>query len=319
MQGVRAMVARHWVVVLVGLVASCAVDSQESRGYGPQGELLSHSQRGVTASSELERIGCEATQLPSGYSLVCPETVLCADNEDPRPLGIRIASWNIKVGSIEGLDAITAALLAIDADVIMLQEVDVDVARTGVVDQPREIANALGHQYAFAPTVALEGGTYGIAMLSRLPYQFVGTVPLTNAGAAEPRTAIEAHLCIGASELRVINHHADYTLAAAETSVLELADYISDEAQLGALPTLFGGDFNQEPTDRGLRACVDAGLVDVLAEFDPAPTRGSRRIDYVFAKACTAAWILAAEVVSSSASDHQALVVDLELPSDDPE
>jgi endonuclease/exonuclease/phosphatase family metal-dependent hydrolase len=267
----------------------------------------------VEKSSGSQQVGCMTDGAAGPLALVCPKTGRC-NSRVRSPLHVRSASWNIKVGSTRGLDAVIGTLRQIDADIVLLQEVDVGVERTGSVDQPRLLADALGYQYVFAPTLALEGGAYGIAMLARLPFAVVAKIFLTNDGAAEPRTAIEAHFCIGAEALRVINHHADYTLKAAENSVIELLNVARASEQP---PTLFAGDFNQEPWDQGPMACTAAGLVDVFAIFDPTATLGTRRIDYFFADSRAAAWIYTAHVVATAgASDHSALVVDLWIPTE---
>jgi endonuclease/exonuclease/phosphatase (EEP) superfamily protein YafD len=75
---------------------------------------------------------------------------------------------------------------------------------------------------------------------------------------------------------------------------------------------VFAGDFNQEPEDIGPTACVEAGFTDAVAPFDASGTRGARRIDYVFVGNAIATWVVGAGVVDGDASDHRALVVDMQ-------
>jgi endonuclease/exonuclease/phosphatase family metal-dependent hydrolase len=240
--------------------------------------------------------------------LVCPHFTHCEPNA-VAPARMRVVTWNIKVGSQRGLDKIIDTLRALNADIILLQEVDSDVERTGHVDQPRVIAEALGLAYIFAPTLNLEGGTYGIAMLSRLPFASAARIPLSNDDAAEVRTALAVDVCVGARQWRVINHHADYELAGAQRSVVEVLQALA--AQRGSR-TIFAGDFNQPPSERGPRACPLAGLVDAVAPFDTHATWGSERIDYVFVDRTIVDRVVDAEViVVGKASDHNAVIVDL--------
>jgi endonuclease/exonuclease/phosphatase family metal-dependent hydrolase len=283
------------------------VDAAHARWSKQDAEPESAGDDTGDAGVDLDDKGCiDDADGGTLFSLSCPRTQRCSSGKFPAAT-IRVASWNIKVGEVQGLAAVVNVLREVGADIVLLQEVDVTVQRSGDVDQVRAIADELGYQSTFAPTVALEGGLYGIAMLSRVAFQSVVRVPLTNLYAGEPRTAIEAEFCWGA--LRVVNHHADYMPAGAEESVIELLDV----ATASSAPTLFAGDFDQIPSDRGPQACVQADLRDVLADLDPAPTFGDRRIDYVFANKLASSMVQSARVVPTDASDHALLVVDLRL------
>jgi endonuclease/exonuclease/phosphatase family metal-dependent hydrolase len=112
---------------------------------------------------------------------------------------IRVGTFNLAsgrdaAGSSVDAGGLRAALAAVDADVLAVQEVDVGQPRSGLVDQPAEVAAALGaRDWRFAAAVAgtpspfrsswtpvdppvlhgpgdaLTGPHYGIALVSRLP------------------------------------------------------------------------------------------------------------------------------------------------------
>ncbi len=278
------------------LAASCSDDT--SSPTDADGDAAASSQGPLCTDDALE-------ELPS----TCPTTVAC-DDESSAPSQLRLVSWNVSAASHASIDAVIAQLHEVDADIVLLQELDVDVERSGVIDQPRRIAESLGYEYVFVPTLALEGGFYGIALFSRLPFNAVSKIALSNDGAAEPRAAIDARLCLGARSLRVINHHADYRARGAQASVLEVLDAIARDADL---PVVFGGDLNAEPEAPGPLACVEAGLVDALALYAPRPTWNGRRIDYLFVDSAVRPWLAAADVREAEASDHRAIVLELSL------
>jgi endonuclease/exonuclease/phosphatase family metal-dependent hydrolase len=228
------------------------------------------------------------------------------------PERIRIVNWNIKVGMQRGLDAVRDTLRELHPDVVLLQEVDDNTVRSKHVDQARALAEGLGAQfdYAFAPALELQGGSYGIAMLSRLPFQAAGVIELSNSGTNEPRTAIDAQLCAGPSPLRVVTHHADNSVTGSANSCNEILDTL---LRSPLERTIFAGDLNQPPTESGPTACVDAGLLDVLAERDPTPTFSTRRIDYFFVGRQLAEQVVDAKVVQTDASDHELIVMDLRM------
>jgi endonuclease/exonuclease/phosphatase family metal-dependent hydrolase len=227
------------------------------------------------------------------------------------PSLLRIVDWNIKSARDSSVMAIASTLRMLDADVITLQEVDMHTQRTGGIDEPASLARALDYSYAFAATVPWEGGYYGIATLSRYRLTSVERVHLSNADASEPRAALDALVCPGATCIHAINHHADLVPHAAELSTTEVLQHI--HAEHGARVALLG-DLNQIPSDAGPRACLEAGLVDLGAEFGGAPTAGDLRIDYAFADAALAPCVERLAVMDAGAeSDHRLLAFDLDM------
>jgi endonuclease/exonuclease/phosphatase family metal-dependent hydrolase len=158
---------------------------------------------------------------------------------------LRVASYNLlhgislRSGHVD-LPAAAAAIGALDADVVALQEVDRALPRSGEADQVGELAAALGMDARFAP--ALLGSpdaswdevgdtdpgsaAYGVGLLSRLPIRTVARVPLPGGGAAtrapgaspsnpgwdrEPRVALVADLALDdTAVLRVTSTHLSY-------------------------------------------------------------------------------------------------------------
>lgn len=255
--------------------------------------------------------GCEQPDDAGPLALICPKMRAC-DPHAPFPQHLRIVDWNIEHGAEHGIEAVLDQLRALEPDVVLLQEVDRDVDRSGVVDQPELLAAGLGPQYqaVYAPTLELEGGLYGIAMLSRLPFRGVAEIPLSNMEVGEPRTAIDARLCVGPMPLRVVNHHADYQKPGAAISVQEILKVLQNTAVPG---TVFSGDFNQDPDEVGPEACVTDGLNDVLATHDAGPTFATNRIDYFFVDDLLVDHVADGSVVQSDDSDHKPIMMDMTL------
>jgi len=227
------------------------------------------------------------------------------------PSLLRIVDWNIKSARDASVMSIASTLERLDADVITLQEVDVDTQRSAGVDEPAALARALDYNYAFAATIPWQGGYYGIATLSRYRFTSVERIHLSNLDATEPRTALDALVCPSAACIHAINHHADLVPLAAKVSTTEVLTHI--HAEHAARVALLG-DLNQIPTDAGPRACLEAGLVDLGAESGGAPTAGDLRIDYAFVDAAMAPCARALEVMDASAeSDHRLLAFDLDM------
>lgn len=84
---------------------------------------------------------------------------------------MRVATYNIRHASLKGLDAIRGVIASLGADLVALQEVDRGVARSGAQDQAETLGKALGMEARFGPAIRLDGGEYGVALLSRFPIE----------------------------------------------------------------------------------------------------------------------------------------------------
>ena len=91
------------------------------------------------------------------------------------PDSLRIISYNIhhanppaKPGVID-IQAFIDVFKKYPADVIALQEVDVNTKRSGNINEAKMIADGLGMYFFFGKAIDYDGGYYGVALLSRFP------------------------------------------------------------------------------------------------------------------------------------------------------
>jgi len=86
---------------------------------------------------------------------------------------IKIISWNVRhgLGQDEVIDIrrIGEILKSLNADIIALQEIDVNAKRSNRINQPEVLAEILGYDYHFTPFTETGSGEYGLLTLSRLP------------------------------------------------------------------------------------------------------------------------------------------------------
>jgi endonuclease/exonuclease/phosphatase family metal-dependent hydrolase len=181
---------------------------------------------------------------------------------------IRAAAWNIERGTM--FDGILAALrehprLA-DHDVYHLTELDHGMARSGNRFVARELAEALGLNYAFAPVyIALQKGSgveaevegentlslHGLATFSRWPMANIHAVPLPNGKdkmrGKEKRLgwlrALIADVEHPSGTFRAVTVHLDAHCSRAHRrrQMKIILDHLDS---LGPLPTVIGGDLN---------------------------------------------------------------------------
>ena len=241
----------------------------------------------------------------------------------PHPPGarkLRVATYNIHHGA--GVDNVLdprriAAVLR-DVDIALLNEVDVNWARSGFADQAYEIAAAAGFaHYAFGPSLAVPQagrGTayYGNAILSRYPILRAERHPLPTPPGREPRTALAVEVEIDGTPLTLIATHLGLNRAERQAQTAALAELVRSIKT----PLILAGDLNAHPDAPEVQR-LTALLADTHAlAFDgpgltfpsPEPTA---RIDYILLSQDLVPHLLAHHVPHSQASDHLPVIVEI--------
>jgi endonuclease/exonuclease/phosphatase family metal-dependent hydrolase len=250
-----------------------------------------------------------------------PRTGACA------AAALRILTYNVH--GCRGTDGrlsparIAAVIAEARPDVVALQELDAERARSGGLDQARAIARGLGMRFHFHAALRVEEERYGDAVLSALPLRLVRAGPLPGPLPREPRGALWVAVDLGAgTELQVINTH----LGLLGRERLAQADALLGEGWLGhpdcrGRPAVLLGDFNAVPGSRAYRRLAgrlcDAQGSAAPPGHRPRPTFPARwpvlRIDHVF----LGGEVEAMEVkvlrgpLERVASDHLPLAVDI--------
>lgn len=152
-----------------------------------------------------------------------PSGVAASSPEGKVDLRLRVATWNIHSGvGVDGRFAperILRVIDELDADVLALQEVG--TARPGF-DLPAWLGEAAAGELHFRATCQTRHGAFGNALLSRIPLLSAACVPL-DAGAREPRNAIDARLEHQGHRLRLIATHLGLARAEQHAQLAQLA------------------------------------------------------------------------------------------------
>jgi endonuclease/exonuclease/phosphatase family metal-dependent hydrolase len=154
---------------------------------------------------------------------------------------LRVVTFNVALG--ENVEALAEALTThpdlAGADVVLLQEIESHPAE----DQSRaaRLAAALGMGHAYAPAREVDGGTHGLAILSRFRLSDVEVMALPRVELTiRPRHRIA--LAARIAGVRIVNVHLDTRINITDR-ILQLRPAILDEPA----PVLVGGDFNTNP------------------------------------------------------------------------
>jgi endonuclease/exonuclease/phosphatase family metal-dependent hydrolase len=234
---------------------------------------------------------------------------------------LSVVTWNIERG--QQYDSILGALRTLDADVILLQEVDRYVRRTGYRDVARDLAHALDLNWVSGgefQEIGEGGGARpaitGQATLSKAPITDASVLRFKaqakwrwSINPVQPRRGGRMALKARTAGLLVYNTHIE-SGGNDRLQRRQIAEIVEDEAREAAAaagPVMIGGDFNNGPV---LRATMFASLgvadfTDALASHETrGPTALGQRhpIDWIFVK--NARGVRGRIVDTKSASDH---------------
>jgi endonuclease/exonuclease/phosphatase family metal-dependent hydrolase len=254
---------------------------------------------------------------------------------------VRVATWNVHdlfdaedrmvppgaedevpaPGEVEEkLLALAAVLAAVDADLVLLQEVE----NRAVLGR---LATLAGY-----PEARLVEGTdprgIDVAALSRLPIERYVSHLGERDGAGRPlwpRDCVELHARAGGRAIVVVGTHLSSAVSDGGARRAEQARRVREIADAAraadpAALVLAGGDLNDLPTSAPLAPLLADG-----AWLDRAPAgaitwsgaSGSARLDYLLVAREQAAALSSLEVVAgpdvAAASDHRPVVADLRL------
>ena len=170
-----------------------------------------------------------------------------------------VASYNIHRGigldRRRDLDRIAGVIAEMDPDVIGLQEVIRDSGGTEHADQAAYLAAKLRMQLVMGVTRPHGGGTYGNAVLSRLPVVGSASHDLSH-GTRERRGCVRVDIAVQGTALHVFNCHFGLAFRERREQVQLLSALMGASAGLDG-PRVLMGDFNEwhrGPVSRGLRA-----------------------------------------------------------------
>jgi endonuclease/exonuclease/phosphatase family metal-dependent hydrolase len=170
---------------------------------------------------------------------------------------LTVASYNIHRGiGLDrrlDLDRIAAVIAELGADIVGLQEVISDNGGPQA-DQAAYLGARLGMDVVMGGTRTHGSGTFGNAVLTRLPVKGFGRCDLS-CGTREPRGCLRVDLAVGDRLLHVFVVHLGLAFGERRQQVGLLGRFIRASAELAG-PRVLAGDFNEwhrGPVGRQLR------------------------------------------------------------------
>ena len=235
---------------------------------------------------------------------------------------MRVACLNIHGGRCgtgakrPSLPRIADLLRSVSPDVVLLQEVDRRLPRSGFADQAGLLARAMRQGDAGDWYWTFHGrldfgllGSFGNAVLSREPFTDTRRVALPSGG-GEPRGAVGV-VFAGDMPAIVYTTHLGLRDSWREMQLAALADAVVADRQNG-YAVLVGGDFNAPPDAPEIARFVErTGLAPVSPDAPTFPaSEPAHRIDFLFAT--SGAIVADAGVVAdANATDHALIWADV--------
>jgi len=254
--------------------------------------------------------------------------ILIPEKIEVVPDTIRVMTYNVH--SCVGRDGkispsrIARVIRRHEPDIVALQELDVGRKRTGEVNQPRLIAEELGMDYYFRPSVLIGEERYGNAVLSRYPIELIraGQLPrIIKNSMVESRGVIWTVINIAGTKINLFNTHLSFLPLEGVNQAKALlgAQWVANPACQG--PVILCGDFNAFPNSQLYRNIkkVFRDAQEELSDYSPKATWFSRypigRIDHIFIGPQIE--VTNVEVsgtdIDRIASDHLPLIVDIKF------
>ena len=245
----------------------------------------------------------------------------------PDPAHLSVVTWNIERG--QEYEAILRVLKSLDADVLLLQEVDRECRRTGYRDVAQDLAHALDMNW-------VSGGEFqeigegrngraaitGQAILSKQPIDSAEVLRFKaqarwkwSINPVQPRRGGRMTLKARTAGVRFYNTHIESggNDSLQRTQVAEILAF-EDRSAAHEDPVVIGGDFNNGPVLRAsmFGRLTAAAFEDALGKADgrgPTSQGQLHPIDWIFVK--NASPTRGRIVQAPPASDHSPLFVAL--------
>ena len=212
--------------------------------------------------------------------------------------------------SIVNLENIAAVIRKSGAELVALQEVDVNVPRSGNVNQAAELAKLLDMHYFFSKSIDYSGGEYGVAILSKYPLTNTRKELLPMPTSGEQRSVAIAS----------VNLPGDVSVEFASTHLdLNVPNRTAQAERLNAIsialnkPFFVGGDYNAIPTSSEMMKLKEEFNLSCLntCPFSFPVRNPNKAIDFVAfnKKAAVQFTLVAANAMAGEyASDHLPVV-----------
>lgn len=231
---------------------------------------------------------------------------------------VKILTYNIHhanppstPGKID-IEAIAKVINDSKADIIGIQEVDINVSRSEMVNQAEKLAELTGTEYFFSKGIDLEKGYYGVLILSK--HKIVGKrrydLPMPVKSENRSLAIVDVELP-GGKTISLANTHLDLK----EENRIAQSEFINELGELYKKPLVLVGDLNAKPDSKPIKILEEYFVRNTTSNQPTSPNVNTKNeIDYIMVlKNREFNWKTYQVVKEEYASDHLPLLAEIEF------
>lgn len=222
---------------------------------------------------------------------------------------VKVLTYNIhhanppaEPGKID-MEAIARVINDSGAEIIGIQEVDIHVSRSEMINQAEKLAELTGMEYYFSKGIDLEDGYYGTLLLSK--HKIVGKrrydLPMPVKSENRSLAIIDVELP-GGQTISLANTHLDLK---AENRIAQ-AEFINELGELYNRPLILVGDLNAKPGSKSIEILSQYFVRNTESNAPTSPNVNTKNeIDYIMVlKSTPFEWKEYRVIPERNASDH---------------
>lgn len=231
---------------------------------------------------------------------------------------VKVLSYNIhhgnppaKPGTID-LEAIARVINDSGAELVGVQEVDIHVSRSEMIDQAEKLAELTGMDYYFSKGIDLEDGYYGTLILSK--HKIVGKqrydLPMPVASENRSLAIVDVELPDG-KIISLANTHLDLK----QENRVAQAEFINELGELYRQPLILVGDLNARPRSQPIDILEKYFVRNTQTNQPTSPQiEAKNEIDYIMVlNNQKFRWKAYRVIPEEYASDHLPLYAEIEF------
>lgn len=237
-------------------------------------------------------------------------------------LKIKVMTYNIHHGNPPAtdsdidLDAIADIIRESGAELVALQELDSVARRSGKIFQLQYLAQKLNMEFHYFRTIPLQGGAYGVGVLSKFPISSPQTFALPKDKSIDSESRVLGMVKVLLPTMKTIYFITTHWDVVSEKNRMLQAEKTREVALELELPVILGGDLNTK-TEMGSMNILRNVFTEASVKYEPTIPENNpdRKIDHILYAKDGSFKLVDEEVIYNAktrkASDHLPYVVDL--------
>lgn len=156
---------------------------------------------------------------------------------------LTVMTYNVKdCDNGEKISEIAEEIQKYNPDVVCVQEIDMNASRSGKRNILKELSEKVQMNYCFFPAIRLQGGTYGIGILSVYPLENCALQPLDVRKGDEERILASAEISVNGQTVHIYNTHLSFEDRQTRLQQIKTLNTVISQNT----PFILTGDFNTE-------------------------------------------------------------------------